>query len=90
MSTVLVLLEESLGATGRRNNGGLLWRKSSQVGKEWACKYEVTPDDSTTWTVAVVPDAAFAYLENARTRRHSYDREYGGNTSGYYGFGPAY
>ena len=44
--------------------------------------YEDTPDDSTTWTVAVVPDAAFAYLENARNRRHSHDREYGGNCYG--------
>jgi len=38
--------------------------------------YEITPDDSTTWTVGVVPDAAYAHLDNASSRRHGYDREY--------------
>ena len=43
--------------------------------------YEVTPDDSTTWTVGVVPDAAYSHLDNARSRRHDYDREYGSRES---------
>jgi hypothetical protein len=43
--------------------------------KEGMVTYTVTPDDSSTWTVAVVPDAAFAYLDNATRSRHGYDRE---------------
>ena len=43
--------------------------------------YEVTPDDSSTWTVGVVPDAAYSHLDNASSRRHGYDREYGSRES---------
>lgn len=43
--------------------------------KDGMVKYEVTPADSTTWTVSVVPDAAFAYLENATRTRHYHDRK---------------
>jgi len=43
--------------------------------KEGMVTYVVTPDDSTTWSVGVVPDAAFAYLDNATRSRHYYDRE---------------
>ena len=45
--------------------------------------YTVTPADSTTWTVSVVPDAAFAYLDNATKTRHYHDRE---ATTGSYGY----
>ena len=43
--------------------------------------YEVTPDDSSTWTVGVVPDAAYSHLDNASSRRHGYDGEYGSRES---------
>ena len=43
--------------------------------KDGMVTYTVTPADSTTWTVSVVPDAAFAYLDNARRARHYYDSE---------------
>ena len=43
--------------------------------KEGMVTYVVTPDDSTTWSVGVVPDAAFAYLDNATRSRNYYDRE---------------
>lgn len=36
-------------------------------------KYEVWPDDSEVWTVAVVPDVAFEYLPEASKTRHTYD-----------------
>ena len=47
--------------------------------------YVVTPPDSTTWTVSVVPAAAYAYLENSTQRRHGNDTEY--PTAGDYGDG---
>ncbi len=43
--------------------------------KDGMITYAVTPADSTTWTVSVVPDAAFAYLDNATRTRHYHDRE---------------
>jgi hypothetical protein len=43
---------------------------------EGMISYVVTPDDSTTWSVGVVPDAAFPYLDNATRTRHHYDRDY--------------
>ena len=39
--------------------------------------YVVSPPDSTTWTVAVVPDAAYAHLGGASLRRHDHDEDYG-------------
>jgi hypothetical protein len=37
--------------------------------------YTVMPDDSTRWTVSVVPDFAFKYLDHATTERHNHDDE---------------
>lgn len=56
--------------------------------KDGMVSYTVTPDDSTTWTVSVVPDAAFAYLENATKTRHCYDYDRKETTAsiGYWGF----
>ena len=45
--------------------------------KDGMVTYAVTPADSTTWTVSVVPDAAFAYLDNAKRARHYHDGEDG-------------
>ena len=59
--------------------------RCQEVGKresgEGLVEYTVHPDDSTTWTVAVVPDSAFPYLENTTMRRHCFDRDagYGGS-----------
>jgi hypothetical protein len=36
-------------------------------------KYKVQPDDSSTWTVGVVPDIAFKYLDNADCTRRKRD-----------------
>lgn len=41
--------------------------------KDGLVTYVVTPPDSETWTVSVVPDAAYAFLENASSRRHGND-----------------
>lgn len=43
--------------------------------KDGMVTYAVTPADSTTWTVSVVPDAAFTYLDNATRARHYHDGE---------------
>lgn len=47
--------------------------------------YVVSPPDSSTWTVSVVPDAAFSYMENSTHKSHGYDTEY--PTAGDYGYG---
>ena len=38
-------------------------------------KWSVSPDDSSRWTVGVVPAAAYLHLENASNNRHNYDDE---------------
>ena len=57
--------------------------------KDGMISYETSPEDSTTWTVSVVPDAAFAYLDKATTRRHNHDTEYRSSSRNVYlpGFG---
>mmetsp|Transcript_21529 Transcript_21529/g.46808 ORF Transcript_21529/g.46808 Transcript_21529/m.46808 type:complete len:856 (+) Transcript_21529:40-2607(+) len=53
--------------------------------KDGLVTYEVTPPDSSTWTVGVVPDAAFEYMENARG--HDVDHRY---TAGDFGYGSCF
>jgi len=54
--------------------------------KEGMVTYTVTPDDSTTWTVSVVPDAAFIYLDNARRSRHQHDNYVSAATASSFGY----
>eukprot|EP00957_Ditylum_brightwellii_P177258 13503333-Ditylum_brightwellii.AAC.1 len=46
---------------------------NESVDKNGLKTYDVTPDDSTTWTFGVVPNIAFVYLENATIRRNNDD-----------------
>ncbi|EJK73837.1 hypothetical protein THAOC_04519, partial [Thalassiosira oceanica] len=46
-----------------------------RVTGEGLVEYTVHPDDSTIWTVAVVPDSAFPYLDNTTMERHYHDRD---------------
>ena len=49
-----------------------------KTSKDGLVTYVASPPDSTTWTVSVVPDAAFKYMENARQgRHHGHDEDYG-------------
>lgn len=43
--------------------------------KDGLVTYRVSPVDSSTWTVSIVPDAAFAYMENAKQDRHWHDND---------------
>ena len=40
-------------------------------------KYVASPPDSSTWTVTVIPAAAFAHLDNVRKFGDHYDNDYG-------------
>lgn len=48
-------------------------------------KYVVSPPDSSTWTVAVVPAAAFAHMDNTCCNRDGYDSD--GPTASDFGYG---
>ena len=54
---------------------------SKQEGDEKSARdgcvtYVVRPPDSSTWTVSVVPAAAYPYMEKASPSRHGYDVEH--------------
>jgi len=55
--------------------------------KDGLVTYCVSPPDSSTWTVAVVPDAAYAYMENATLRRHGQDIDHHYTAASVYGYG---
>ena len=51
------------------------WEGNKRETGEGLVEYTVHPDDSTIWTVAVVPDSAFPYLDNTTMERHYFDRD---------------
>jgi len=46
-----------------------------QTEQEGLKKFTTCPDDSSHWTVGVVPSVAFPWLDNVSLRRHGYDKE---------------